>query len=159
MHDIFVKGVFINTFINGVGSKLKTYLKLKSNEGFEDYLDLKMNFEHRICLSRLRLSNHSLMIEKGRHQGIARGDRTCPFCPLSVENEKHFLLHCKNYSEMRNHLFNTACESIPHFDTLPEESQFFEFLTNSKFAKITGEYLFKAFYVRSFLLNKHKNQC
>ena len=58
-------------------SKLHTYSLLKQNILPEEYLVSVENVSDRIALTRLRLSNHNLMIEKGRHQNISRvSDRT-----------------------------------------------------------------------------------
>jgi hypothetical protein len=38
------------------------------------------------------------MIEKGRHLNIIKKDRNCPISNMGlIENEEHFLLHCKEY--------------------------------------------------------------
>ena len=37
------------------------------------------------------------MIERGRHLNIHRTERYCLLCKSNqIEDEKHFLLHCKN---------------------------------------------------------------
>lgn len=47
------------------------------------------------------------MIEIGRHLNILfLAQRTCSFCPEETENEFHFLLDCKTYSQMRQKRFN-----------------------------------------------------
>ena len=44
---------------------------------------------------KFRISDHSLMIEKGKHHGMPRGDRICKQCDIGcVEDEFHFLLVC-----------------------------------------------------------------
>ena len=52
-------------------SKLKTYSFIKRDTSFEKYLSSIQNVCDRIALSCFRLSNHYLMIKKGRHQMIA----------------------------------------------------------------------------------------
>ena len=47
-------------------------------------------------MSKFRLSNHRLMIEKGRHN-----NRKCPFCLTHIEDETHFLINCPIYSSIR----------------------------------------------------------
>ena len=97
MSDIFHQEAF--TEINGDRSKLRTYGKIKSKIGTEKYL-------LRIILSRFRLSNHNLMIEKGRHQKLQLNQRNYPFCQGGLlEDEYHFifraihsLISVKNYS-------------------------------------------------------------
>ena len=48
-------------------SKASSFLSYKANNEFEKYLCLVKNRNHRVALSRHRLSSHQLMIEKGRH--------------------------------------------------------------------------------------------
>ena len=69
--------------------------------------------------TKFRLSNHNLMIEKGRHRNVDESLRFCPFCPNTVEDEIHFLLQCKCtcYVAHRDVLFKTVVEEIkvPNF--------------------------------------------
>jgi hypothetical protein len=46
--------------------KLRTYTTFKVHFGFENYLSVIGNFEHRRCLTKLRISAHRLHIETGR---------------------------------------------------------------------------------------------
>ena len=43
----------------------------------------------RIAVSRLRLSNHELMIEKGRHLKLDVNQRICPFCEFTKILDLH----------------------------------------------------------------------
>ena len=65
--------------------------------------------------SKLRLSNHALMIETGRHNKIPKEMRFCPFCPTLVETEIHFLFQCSTYSIMRDIFHKTITENKPEF--------------------------------------------
>ena len=65
MTDIFIQESF--TEMEGERSKLRTYKILKTRVGYEGYLSKLKNIQERTCLTKLRLSNHELMIEKGRH--------------------------------------------------------------------------------------------
>ena len=59
-------------------------------------------------MSQLRLSSHTLEIEKGRHHKtkVPEQNRVCKVCNNGiVENEIHFLLHCTRYQEERIKLF------------------------------------------------------
>ena len=68
--DIFHQEAFAE--INEPSSKLRTYKEFKTEIGLENYLEIISCERDRINLSRLRLSNHQLMIEKGRHQKISK---------------------------------------------------------------------------------------
>ena len=56
------------------GNKLRTYRLFKNNISLEPYLSMK-NDEQRILLSKLRISNHNLEIERGRHRGLQAKER------------------------------------------------------------------------------------
>ena len=74
--------------------KLRTYTTFKVHFGFENYLSVIGNFEHRRCLTKLKISAHRLHIETGRYQGkpstpkvvwavrLGRGRRLNSFSPL-----------------------------------------------------------------------------
>ena len=97
--DTFHQDAF--TTINSGESKLRTFGKLKTTIGISPYLTQVKHLDSCKALSKVRLSNHDLMIEKGRHLKIDKTQRFCPFCPRSIETELHFLLHCKTYSHAR----------------------------------------------------------
>ena len=82
MKDMFHQESFCE--ITSQSSKLRTYGKLKTEPGRETYLDGVKNISERTALTKLRLSNHDLLIEKGRHQGLSKHDRLCPFCENSI---------------------------------------------------------------------------
>ena len=47
-------------------SKLDTYRSFKSSFCMEGYLDTISNRSHRVCYSKMRISNHRFAIETGR---------------------------------------------------------------------------------------------
>ena len=66
------------------------------------------------------------MIEKGRHMGLDRWDRFCPFCTFQVDTEYHFLMSCPMYENLREDRI------IPHLNDKSYDS-FVKFLkTNDK---------------------------
>ena len=74
-------------------------------------------------MCKLRISDHPLRIESGRHSRTPLKDRTCEFCNhLYVENEIHFLLDCILYKDERQALFETLqlekiCKNTSKQDT------------------------------------------
>ena len=60
-------------------SKLRTYSLIKNERGYETYLTEIASIKARTSLTKLRLSNSSLMIEKGRHSNVDKSLRYCPF--------------------------------------------------------------------------------
>ena len=63
-------------------SKANTFRLFKNDIRLENYTWIVKNHHNRIALSRLRLSSHPLMIEKGRHYkpSLPRSERKCPYC-------------------------------------------------------------------------------
>ena len=105
--DIFNQTALSN--ITNLDCKLRTYSLLKTKPGMENYLTFTMNTKYRVALTKLRLSNHELMIEKGRHKGIAATTRFCPICPFDVvEDEIHFLINCPTYNNLRKNIFSLS---------------------------------------------------
>ena len=155
MKDIFHQEAF--TFINRDDSKLRTYGKVKTSIGIEKYLLSNLKVDERTYITKLRLSNHDLMIEKGRHQNIHKSQRFCPFCPNQIETEQHFLLQCRPYAVFRNDLFLEITNLFPSFMTLEENEKFACLLNNEKLIKLLGSHLLRTFECRKFLIGKHKN--
>jgi hypothetical protein len=82
--------------------KLQLYCQLKTVPGYEKYLTDVTFAKHRVDLTRLRLSSHSLHIETGRHTDTPREDRTCTLCMTNtIEDETHFLIQCPIYQDIR----------------------------------------------------------
>ena len=155
MKDIFHQEAFSN--IKKENSKLRTYSIIKKTIGFESYLNEIDNIQERISLTKFRLSNHSLMIEKGRHQNIEKECRFCPFCPQQVEDEMHFLLDCKCFSSLRNDLLvkiHSENQLFPHVDN---KEKFVILMCFKNIIPITAQYIFQSFQIREYILEKHKN--
>ncbi len=122
LQDIYHQTAFER--IKNGSSRLRTYGLFKTTPGFENYLDELSSLKERTALTKLRLSNHKLMIEKGRHSSIHRDLRFCPFCPNKVENEKHFLLECQTYKYLRADLYTEAKTIIPSICNQPHDLRF-----------------------------------
>ena len=52
-------------------------------------------------MARLRSGTNELRIDTGRHEGLPRKERRCWFGCEQVEDEKHFLMECWLYEELR----------------------------------------------------------
>ena len=109
-------------------------------------------------LSKFRLSNHKLMIEKGRHLNIRKEFRFCKFCPNIIEDEIHFLTKCKMFSTQRGILMAKLEDKVnPVMFRNMNDTQIFIFLmSNTQVAPLVAKYLAQTLEVREFLLNEHK---
>ena len=88
--------------------KLRTYCTFKFEFVLEPYLLNVKDFKLRKLITRFRVSNHSLHIEKGRHMKpkIPIEERLCYICKNDViEDEQHFLCMCPMYKLEREEFF------------------------------------------------------
>ena len=142
--------------INDENSKLRTYAIFKKEFGLEKYITDIKNITIRNRVSKFRLSNHTLMIETGRHNVpfIKKEFRFCPFCRTIVETETHFLLQCPTYRIRREILLQNIAENNPEFPsyTLNEKLEYSMLNIDSNIAK----FIFDSFEVRTFLLTHPK---
>ena len=153
--DIFYQNAFAE--VNS-GGKLRTYALLKTEIGRAGYLDKITNFKKRKILAKLRLSNHTLMIEKGRHMGLEKEERVCPFCNGDdVEDEYHFIFECPTFILPRREFLDTICLVFPNFHDLPPVEKLKIVLDQEEIAEECCIFLEKAIFVREFLINKPKN--
>ena len=98
-------GTFNQKALDGIkdSSKLKLYSCLKRVTRPEKYLSSITNIKHRVDLTRLRLSSHSLHIETGRHTSTKPEDRICTLCNTgAIEDEIHTLIQCRMYDDIRS---------------------------------------------------------
>ena len=127
---------------------IKYYLSISFNKyKFNIYLDpylLNLNPRFRIALSRFRISNHSLWIEKGRHMKpmIERDNRFCDFCKTEIEDEHHFLLCCPLYGPKRIILENVCRNTCNRYDLLNKDEKFIFIMSNEdkEVLKALGKY-------------------
>ena len=114
--------------------KARTFLTFKQNVVYEKYLNQIENHKHRTSLSRFRLSNHDLMIEKGRHMRprIDPDLRKCFNCTYEIEDEFHFVTKCPLYAEERTLLFDCCKQNSIHFELLTDAQKFVFYLYQRK---------------------------
>ena len=131
-------------------SKSESYRLYKSNICIDKYLDCVKNSKHRKALTRLRLSCHSLMIEKGRYQKLERQDRLCPFCTTVIEDECHFITSCPTYENARANLYLECRNTSRFFDTMNNPQKFIFIMSNENPAILSklGAFTFNCFKLR-----------
>ena len=127
-----------NELSNGQSARLNVYKVINSEFTIAKHLDLP--FHLRKVVSKIRCSCHPLEIEKGRHTGTLRENRTCRNCQNgTIENEQHFLLSCSTYQHLRDH-FGMEAGNI--YDFLQTDQQ-----------EHLAKYLLSAFELRERLIN------
>ena len=133
-------------------SKAISFNKYKTNIHLDPYLLINLNTKHRIALSRFRLSNHSLWIEKGRHTKpiTDKKKRLCDLCKIEIEDEKHFLLICPLYSPKRIILENACRNTCSRYDSLDSEQKFIFIMSNEniEILKTLSKFIFDSMSLR-----------
>ena len=104
----------------------------KSDNKIESYLSMIKNNKNRKAISRLRLSCHPLMIEKGRHRKppLDRAERICPFCKCCTEDEIHFITECPLYEVERTKLYVSCLNTAKNFQLLTGKERFIFIMSN-----------------------------
>ena len=149
--DIFNQSAIIN--IANPDSKLRTYSLVKSTPGIANYLLNVSNSKYRQALSKLRLSNHELMIETGRHKGIPRIERCCLFCQnTAIEDEIHFLITCPTFNTLRNDILADFEIGIINHPFLSSKEKFVSLCGDPSLS--LAKFTYKAFQLRKFLIQK-----
>ena len=107
-----------------MSSKADTYRKFKPSMKLELYLKHQHRKE-RVALTKLRVSDHKLMIEEGRRTRppLPRPSRVCYLCHSKVEDEIHFLTNCNLYGSLTKY-WNQIKEKTPQIATLNDEEKF-----------------------------------
>ena len=114
-------------------SKADTFRLFKDQVKFEPYLEQISHRKYRVSMTKFRLSDHCLMIEKGRHRRprLQREQRVCPFCPGQVEDESHFLTQCCGYNHQD--LLPNITNIAPNFVNLTPQAQLVYLMTQDNF--------------------------
>ena len=84
--------------------KLCFYRQIKKEYRVEPHILYVKNKNVQQALTRLRVSSHNLLIERGRlfRPVIPRGERICKFCSLNeIDDEIHFLSKCSFHDSER----------------------------------------------------------
>ena len=108
---------FINIDINNnFQAKLHSHcIFFKKSFGLENYI-LMFRRSMTANFSRLRITAHSLMIEKGRHFKMPLENRTCKLCDLNeVEDETHFMIKCSYYSDFRDKMLSDIADALSFY--------------------------------------------
>ena len=118
------------------------------------YNRLCLSFIVRKRLAQFRLGVLPLRIKTDQYKSekIPPERRYCiqPDCAnqnanLTVEDERHFLICCEQYKNLRSKLFAEVSLCYPDFVLLSNYEKFNTLLTKSNIAKIVGQFINNAF--------------
>ena len=125
---------------------------LKSDFEYSTYLDC-VPFKYRICLTKLRLSSHTLRIESGRYGNnrVEHNHRYCLICNSGdIEDEFHFVCVCNAYTDQRRKYLNK------NYYRRPSMIKFVELLqSNNKNTQLKlCKFLYESFTIRKNVINR-----
>jgi hypothetical protein len=102
----------------------------KTHFGKEKYLQIN-SFKIRQSICKIRVSAHSLNIETGIYKNIIRSERKCTNCSKGdIEDEKHFIVDCPLYENIRVKLFDKVIDLCPNFSYMDTSSKCVWLFTN-----------------------------
>ena len=85
-----------------------------------NYLEITKRVSDRRTLTKLRISNHKLIIELGRCNNTHRDNRLCPVRDYNqAEEEIHFLFYCSKYATIRDNFYKKMQLFILNVSRLP----------------------------------------
>ena len=95
-------------------SEGRLYKHIKMNFKLESYLFMN-NKAFRMAITKIRLSSHLFMIERGRwgSNSLARNERLCQICNC-IEDEFHVLVECPIFNNERTGLLNKSLQQYPN---------------------------------------------
>ena len=140
-------------------NKLRTFRKFKLTHDYENYLTNVRNINHRVAITKLRLSNHKLAIETGRYVKPYQppDQRICPLCKTGLEDEEEFLMNCIAYRDPGRELFNMLKKETNIFlDSMTPSSAFAMLISikqGEKMQKIVAKYVCDCFCKRHVKYN------
>ena len=151
-----VRQSFISNWFNNVNNivrnpLLRTYQKIKTKFQQEPYLYLIKEHKHRVALSRLRASSHTLEIERGRHDRPKKPieARLCSQCTV-IEDELHFVCQCMINNDARECMYDKINRVYGDFNNLSEEDKFLFLMSNDDVRILNwfGKFIYHSFQIR-----------
>ena len=152
-----IKNVFIETWKSKLqsltsNSSLRTYRIFKNNFEVEPYLTLIKKTKYLTAFARFRAGSHTLEIERGRYTNPRTPieERLCASCN-TIEDEKHFLIKCKMYSNERDSFYRKIYELYPLFSNMCDDEKFIYLMknTNAQILSWTGKFIHDSMFQRS----------
>ena len=102
---------------------------MKEKYEIENFLKLDIVRSDVSNFIRIRISNSTLMIEKGRHRKINLANRICPLCRSEVEDEFHFSMICDKLKDIRDKFFQKLTDIVPFFSNFSDLEKFFFYIS------------------------------
>lgn len=114
----------LSSRVNKGRNKLRTYKLFKKEYATEHYVSCILPRNYRSSFAKFRCGVAPIGLEIGRYFNIPENQRLCQLCTSGeVESEKHVLLNCSLYNDLRYSLFNSMSDSVPGFNQLSSDEQ------------------------------------
>jgi hypothetical protein len=111
--------------VRGQGrNKLRTYNQFKQKLETETYVRCGMPIAHKRSLCKFRTGVAPLAIETGRYTNTPVNQRKCFHCDYETEDEKHVLMDCSLYDDLRHELFEDSARVVPGFQDFNNVEKF-----------------------------------
>ena len=129
---------------------MRTYRQIKFNvTEQEPYLSIITNPNTRQAFTKLRISDHKLQIEIGRHCKPPKpiNERICQLCADNcIEDEIHFLIDCKFLSEKHSLFLHRVSSSFPNVNSMSSREKFIFLMssTTNSIIILTANYIYRA---------------
>jgi hypothetical protein len=142
----WLQGLWNDTKNCDNGNKLRLYRLYKERVSPEQYILTNMPRYYRQSLARLRSGTLPIRIETGRFEKIPLNERVCVFCHKhQIEDEKHFLLDCDFYNDLRFDLFQHMCILDNDFMNLPSLAKLCMIMTTESVQFILAKCIYLMF--------------
>ena len=128
--------------------KILSYKEIKPTFGGELYLEMNINTRLRSCLTKLRLSSHKYLVERGRwlKPKLPYIDRKCTLCNIpDIQDEYHVTLCCVYFKELRRKYIK------PYYYKRPSMNKFVELMKTRNKREIHRIMLFAKFAFKKYL--------
>ena len=115
----------MSSIYHGQSTRMMTYASYKTNFVTEKYLDLIPVVKHRVALTKLRTSSHSLEIERGRYvrPRVKPEQRRCVVCNV-MDDEIHFVTQCRINACERRMFYQKMSSADPQLTSLNDKEKF-----------------------------------
>lgn len=120
------------------GNKLRTYRLYKQTVNVESYVKMNIPLSQKRYMAMFRAGSLPLALETGRYSRpqVPIEDRLCIYCDLGhVETEKHFLMVCPLYADIRYDLFCECNYLIENFETMHMDDKFIFIMRHAVYCK------------------------
>ena len=102
--------------------KLSILKSIKLDFEPSEYLCVLRDKKYISAMAKMRCSDHTLSIERGRYSNKTREERICKYCfenhnEIIIENEYHFLIKCPVYKELRDQYITSYISKLNNVNT------------------------------------------